>query len=73
MNTEVYREPAVHQYAVYTQHPKFLDVARWLSSHQLKIEPHLNRTRFWITEGPILTEFLLRWADVCPRVEENNV
>jgi hypothetical protein len=73
MNAEVSHQPAVYQYAVYTQHPRFLDVARWLSSHQLKIIPHLNRTRFWIAEGPVLTEFLLRWGDVCTRVEDNNV
>jgi len=61
-----------HQYAIYTQHPNFLDVARWLSVNQLKYEPHLNRTRFWVPDGPILTEFLLKWIDVCPAIPEEE-
>lgn len=60
------------QYCVYTQNPQFLDIARWLTANQVKFEPHLNRTRFWVPEGALLTEFLLKWQDVCPHVPESD-
>ena len=60
----------IYQYAVYTGDSKFLEVTRWVIKNKLRIEPHLNRTRFWIPTGPLLTEFLLRWHDVCPPVNE---
>lgn len=60
----------IKQYAVYTLDPTFLKVYTWLVENEIKMEPHLNRTRFWIIEGPLLTEFLLRWGQSCPPVEE---
>lgn len=33
----------------------------FIQQHELKHELHLNRTRFWVPEGPILTEFYLRF------------
>jgi len=60
----------IYQYAVYTRDDKFLEVTRWVIKNKLRIEAHLNRTRFWIPTGPLLTEFLLRWHDVCPPVNE---
>jgi len=60
----------IYQYAVYTGNAKFLEVTCWLINNKIKIEAHLNRTRFWIPTGPLLTEFLLRWHDVCPPVNE---
>ena len=60
----------IRQYCVYTKDPEFLQVASWLDSTSTKYEPHLNRTRFWIPEGPVLTEFLLKWGDCCPEVKE---
>lgn len=62
----------MQQYAVYTMDPNFLEVVKWINLHKLKYEPHLNRTRFWIPEGPMLVEFLLKWQEQCPKVEESN-
>jgi hypothetical protein len=30
----------------------------------------LNRTRFWVPDGIIMTEFLLKFIHCCPTVEE---
>lgn len=57
------------QYCVYTQDPQFYHVLRWLESRGIDIDPHLNRTRFTITDPQLLTEFLLTWADHCPCVD----
>jgi hypothetical protein len=60
------------QYCVYTRDEKFLEVAKWISKNNIKFEPHLNRTRFWVPYGPIMTEFLLKYIDICPAVTENS-
>jgi hypothetical protein len=59
----------IRQYAVYTQSPQFRDCLIWVEQHELQYELHLNRTRFWIPEGPLLTEFLLRWALHCELID----
>ena len=33
----------------------------FIQQHNLAHELHLNRTRFWVPEGAILTEFYLRF------------
>ena len=60
----------MHQYCVYTKNEHFLEVASWLQEHTIKYELHLNRTRFWVPDGSMLTEFLLKWGNVCPSVKE---
>jgi|APGre2960657404_1045060.scaffolds.fasta_scaffold222720_2 hypothetical protein len=60
------------QYCVYTRDDKFLEVASWISTNNIKFEPHLNRTRFWIPDGVLMTEFLLKYGDICPRVMESS-
>jgi hypothetical protein len=57
---------------VYTRDEKFLEVAKWITKNNIKCEPHLNRTRFWVPSGPIMTEFLLKYIDICPAVTENS-
>jgi len=57
------------QYAIYTVDPKFLPCLEWVERNQLQWEPHLNRTRFWVPEGPLLTEFVLRWAEHCEFID----
>ena len=59
----------MHQYYVLTRDLHYIQVGKWIAHNKIPHEVHLNRTRFWIPEGPLLTEFLLRWADVCPRVD----
>lgn len=62
----------MQQYCVYTQDPNFVAVAHWLTVNNVKYEPHLNRTRFWVPDGLLLTEFLLKWHDCCPAVVEGG-
>ena len=61
-----------HQYCIYTQHPEFKDVLTWVEAHNLRLEVHLNRTRFWIPSGTQHTEFMLRWYHCCSRVVDNE-
>ena len=49
------------QFALANQDPKLRDLFEFIQQHDLKHELHLNRTRFWIPEGPVLTEFYLRF------------
>jgi hypothetical protein len=52
------------QFAVLTQDPAFSRTLAFIKQHSLANEIHLNRTRFWIPPGPILTEFLLRFETI---------
>lgn len=49
------------QFAVFTHDPNLATVLEFVRTHDLKHEIHLNRTRIWIAEGPVLTEFVLRF------------
>jgi hypothetical protein len=60
------------QYCVYTRDPQFRNVIKWLTANQVLAEVHINRTRFWVPEGILMTEFLLKWYDVCPSVAESD-
>jgi hypothetical protein len=51
------------QYYILTQHDKFKDVLQWLDTHGCWYEVHLNRTRFSIEQGRLLTEFMLLYSE----------
>ena len=53
------------EYYILTRSTEFIPLGRWLAHNRIACEFHLNRTRFTIQEGPLLTEFLLRWRDYC--------
>jgi hypothetical protein len=58
------------EYYVLSSSPHLETVFEFIRKHQLKCEVHLNRTRFWIDpHSEALTEFALRFAVHCPRVE----
>jgi hypothetical protein len=60
----------VMEYYVLSSSPHLETVFEFIRKHQLKCEVHLNRTRFWIDpHSEALTEFALRFAVYCPRVE----
>ena len=60
------------QYYILNQDPRAQEVFNFIRQHQLQLEVHLNRTRFWIPkDSSVLTEFLLRFADSCPPVDPN--
>jgi hypothetical protein len=65
-------ERLTSQYCVYTRDERFLEVAEWITKNNIKFERHLNRTRFWVPDGSVLTEFLLRYTNVCPLVKERT-
>ena len=50
------------QFAVFNSDRTNLERAiEFIQQHNLAHELHLNRTRFWVPEGAILTEFYLRF------------
>lgn len=49
------------QFAIYSQDSHYAEAIRFIRQHKLANEIHLNRVRFWVPTGPILTEFLLRF------------
>ena len=61
----------MRQYYILTLDPRAGQVFDFIRDHKLQVDIHLNRTRFWVPEGSILTEFLLRFADSCPYVDDS--
>jgi hypothetical protein len=59
----------MRHYYIPTRSPDFLEVFTFIRIHNLSFEAHLNRTRFWVPEGMVLTEFLLRFGDRCTLVD----
>jgi hypothetical protein len=59
------------QFALLNSDPKLRNLFEFIQQHALDHELHLNRTRVWIPEGHILTEFLLRF-DSCYPVSEHE-
>lgn len=60
----------MRQYYVLSQDPNLEAVFEFIQHHKLKCSIHLNRTRFWVPEGTVLTEFLLRFGHICSQVED---
>jgi hypothetical protein len=61
----------MRQYYVLTQDPALKPIFEFIRHHNLTLEVHLNRTRFWVPEGTVLTEFLLRFSTVATLVDES--
>ena len=59
------------EYYVLSLDPHIKAVFEFITAHDLTYELHLNRTRFFVPEGVITTEFLLRFSHCCPRVDPN--
>ena len=59
----------MRQYYVLSQEPQYVNVITFIRQHKLAFSAHLNRTRFWVPEGAILTEFLLRYSTQCTLVD----
>jgi hypothetical protein len=53
----------MQQYYILTQNAKFKDIVTWLDTHGQWYEVHLNRTRFRIEPGRLLTEFMLLYSE----------
>jgi hypothetical protein len=61
----------MREYYVLTMHPNAKEVLTWVFDNKLKHEVHLNRTRFWVPDGSVLTEFLLRFSECVQLVDES--
>jgi hypothetical protein len=62
----------MRQYYILTLDPRAGEVFKFIIDHKLTVEVHLNRTRFWIPDDTsVLTEFLIRFSDCCPYVDES--
>ncbi len=59
----------MHHYYVLNLDPRAIDVFDFIVQHHLQCSVHANRTRFWVPDGSVLTEFLLRFSDCCTRVD----
>jgi hypothetical protein len=59
----------MQEYYVLNMAEQARDVLTWVFQRGLPYEVHLNRTRFWVPSGAVNTEFHLRFADACPRVD----
>lgn len=61
----------MRHYYVFTLEPRAAEVFNFIHKHDLEFELHLTRTRFWISEGPVLTELLLRYGECVHMVDES--
>lgn len=59
----------MHHYYILTQDPAYTHVVQFIRSHALRSEVHLNRIRFWVPNGAVYTEFILRFSDCCHYVD----
>ena len=69
---ESHGDAMTRQYYILNLDPRATEVFEFIRHYSLRCEVHLNRTRFWIEEDSSqLTEFLLRFSDCCPYVDES--
>ena len=59
----------MRHYYVLNRDSRATEVFEFIRDHQLRVEVHLVRTRFWVPEGSVLTEFLLRFGDCVEQVD----
>ena len=60
----------MRHYYVLNLDPRAGLVFEFIRDHKLTCEVHLNRTRFWVPTGSVLTEFLLRFSESCTQVDD---
>ena len=61
----------MRHYYILNLDPRSREVFEFIRHHQLKVEVHLMRTRFWIPEGAVLTELLLRFSECVHHVDDS--
>jgi hypothetical protein len=72
---ESYRlgKKVIKQFCVYSHNPCFVDVLEWLRENKIKLEAHVNRTRFWIdSDSPEMAMFMLTHRRDCEPVDEDQ-
>jgi len=61
----------MRHYYILNQDPRCREVFEFIQHHKLKVEVHLMRTRFWVAEGGVLTELLLRFSECVHHVDDS--
>lgn len=61
----------MRHYYILNLDPCAQEVFEFIRHHALTVEVHLNRTRFLVPEGTVLTEFLLRFSTACTLVDDS--
>lgn len=59
----------MQEHYILTRDPHCASVFDFIKQWDLRCEVHLNRTRFWVPEGSVYTEFALRFSHCCPPVD----
>jgi hypothetical protein len=59
----------MREYMILNASARVTDVFEYIKLHKFRVEVHLNRTRFWVPDGVELTEFILKFGDVCTQVD----
>ena len=62
---------SMRHYYILNLDPHAYEVFEFIQHHALDVQVHLNRTRFLVPQGVILTEFLLRFSTVCTPVDDS--
>lgn len=61
----------MRHYYILNLDPRAVELFEFIRAHSLTVEVHLNRTRFLVPEGSVLTEFLLRFSDSCQQIDDS--
>lgn len=61
----------MRQYYVLNLDPRAEQVFEFIKTHSLRVEVHLNRTRFWVPLGILHTQFVMQFSESCPIVDES--
>lgn len=61
----------MRHYYILNQDPRCRDVFEFIQHHGLRCEVHLNRTRFWVPQGAVLTELMLRFHECVYQVDDS--
>lgn len=62
----------MNEYAILDANSRAEEVFDHITQHKFRVEVHLNRTRFWVPDGVELTEFIIRFGDVCTQVDADE-
>ena len=60
----------MRHYYILTLDPHRSEVFGFIDYHKLRFQVDPNRTRFWVPEGSVLTELLIRFGDCCHYVDD---
>ena len=61
----------MRQYYILNLDPRSELVFEFIASHTLRVHVHLTRTRFWVPEGIVHTEFAILFGDCCLPVDDS--